>query len=86
MIEKRIQTLVDFRVICDVCQRAAPESPHQDGALAQAAEAGFQAVYRWNGLEHVETHFCPDCQGKKAEAYRAYDEVRDHGETKEAAR
>jgi hypothetical protein len=74
MIEKRIQTLVDFRVICDGCQRAAPKSPVKEEALTQAMEAGFQTITRWSGLEHVTTHLCPDCQQEWAEGPQTIEE------------
>lgn len=79
MIEKRIQTLVDFRVICDVCQRAAPESPVREEALTQAMEAGFQVATRWNGLEYIEIHLCPDCQQAQTEsAAQLAEDLEDH--------
>ncbi len=61
-LDKRTATW--YRVVCDECDAAAPESPFSDEALCQAEQAGWEHRSHWNGLAYVHTDLCPACAGK----------------------
>lgn len=56
-----------YSIRCDRCDASGPEAYVEADVVPLAVTVGWRCKAKWNGLEYVHTHLCPECVAKEAE-------------------